>query len=149
MSGGVVIAGIEQLDPSTAYQALSDGTAELVDVRTRAEWSFVGVPDLSGTPSAPLLCEWRRWPDMAANPDFPAEVATALGGRRPARLLFLCRSGARSQEAASALQAVFDAEGAPTRCCNVAEGFEGDLGPDGRRGGVNGWKKRGLPWRQS
>ena len=62
---------------------------------------------------------------------------------------FLCRSGVRSQEAAMAVQAALDAKGVASRCCNVAEGFEGDLGPDGRRGAVNGWKVRGLPWRQS
>ena len=40
-------------------------------------------------------------------------------------------------------------QGIATHCTNVAEGFEGDLDSEGRRGRVNGWKVRGLPWRQS
>ena len=144
-----VIAGIEQIDPAAAFEALTEGDAALVDVRTKAEWSFVGLPELSELGIRPILAEWKSWPAMAANPDFADQVMAALGGARPGKLLFLCRSGARSQDAAKTLQALFEAEGAPTRCFNVAEGFEGDLGHDGHRGGLNGWKKRGLPWRQS
>lgn len=142
------IAGIEQRDPPAAWAALKTGRAVLADVRTRAEWTFVGLPDLSDAGTEPLLIEWKRWPDMAPTPDFAQKLVAALPSPPPAELMFICRSGARSQDAALAVQAALDAAGLPVRCINVAEGFEGDLGPDGRRS-VNGWKARGLPWRQS
>jgi rhodanese-related sulfurtransferase len=142
------ISGIEQLSPSDAWAALQDGAA-LVDVRTRPEWTFVGLPDLASVGAQPILVEWKTWPTMAPNAAFVNEVMAALGEAAPERVLFLCRSGVRSQDAAMAMQAAFDAGGVAARCCNVAEGFEGDLGPDGRRGSAGGWKARGLPWRQS
>ncbi|MGM0584788.1 MAG: rhodanese-like domain-containing protein [Pseudomonadota bacterium] len=143
------IAGIAQLTPTQAYDALAEGDAALVDVRTRAEWTFVGLPDLAPLGAQPVLVEWRAWPEMAANPGFADQLLDAFGGRPPKRLLFICRSGGRSQEAARAVQEALAARGLDSDCCNVAEGFEGDLDPEGRRGGVNGWKARGLPWRQS
>lgn len=142
------IAGIEQLDPSAAWAAIEDGAA-LIDVRTRPEWTFVGLPDLASVGSEPILVEWKSWPAMAPNDGFVGDVLAALGDPPPAQALFLCRSGARSQDAARMVQSALQARGADVRCCNVAEGFEGDLGPDGRRGALNGWKARGLPWRQS
>lgn len=143
------IAGIPQLAPAQAYETLSGGDAALVDVRTRAEWAWVGLPDLSPVGAQPVLVEWQRYPDMGRNPDFVAQVLGAVGGEPPAKLLFLCRSGGRSQQAALAVAAAAAQQGLAIQCCNVAEGFEGDLGPDGHRGVVNGWKVRGLPWRQS
>ncbi|MEO1689185.1 MAG: rhodanese-like domain-containing protein [Pseudomonadota bacterium] len=149
MSQGEVIAGVPQRSPAEAWQALAGGRARLVDVRTRAEWTFVGLPDLSELGADPVLLEWQVWPAMARAADFESALLAAFGESPPAEIHFLCRSGARSQAAASAVQAAADAAGLQVRCCNVAEGFEGDLGPDGKRGGVNGWKARGLPWRQS
>ena len=143
------LAGVPQVGPARAYEALSGGDAALVDVRTRAEWAFVGLPDLAPVGAQPVLGEWRRYPDMTPNPGFVDQLLDAFGGRPPKRLLFLCRSGGRSQEAALATSAALRERGLEAECCNVAEGFEGDLGPDGHRGGVNGWKVRGLPWRQS
>lgn len=141
-------SGIPQRGPAEAWESLRDGRAALVDVRTRAEWTFVGVPDLSEAGTEPLMLEWKRWPDMAVDPDFADRLLAALPDPAPSEMLFLCRSGGRSQEAAEAVQAAADASGRELRCVNVAEGFEGDLGPDGHRS-VNGWKSRGLPWRQS
>ena len=143
------IAGIPQLAPAQAFETLSGGDAALVDVRTRAEWAWVGLPDLSPIGAQPVLVEWRRYPDMTANPGFVDQVLDALGDQPPAKVLFLCRSGGRSQEAALAVSRALAERGLTCECCNVAEGFEGDLGPDNRRGVVNGWKVRGLPWVQS
>jgi rhodanese-related sulfurtransferase len=143
------IAGIPQLTPQQAYDALAAGDAALIDVRTRAEWAFVGLPDLSPAGAQPVLVEWRSYPAMTGNPAFLDQLLEAFGGRPPARLLFLCRSGGRSQEAALAVSESLAERGLSAECCNVAEGFEGDLDGEGRRGSVNGWKVRGLPWRQS
>ena len=36
-----------------------------------------------------------------------------------------------------------------TAAFNIEGGFEGDVGEDGHRGTVNGWKAAGLPWFQN
>ena len=141
---------VANVSPVTAYDTLkNDPAALLVDVRTRPEWSFVGVPDLSDLAREPILIEWRQFPEMGVNSDFAQSLLEAAGGALPQQMLFICRSGARSMEAANAVVAFAQSRGEAVRCFNVAEGFEGDLDADRHRGALNGWKARGLPWRQS
>ena len=132
--------------PEEAFRVLgAEPGAVLVDVRTRAEWSFVGLPDLSGLGKEPVLLEWQVFPAMDRNPRFAEDLAAALGpDTRSAPIFFLCRSGARRRAAAVALTA-----GGFARCYNIAGGFEGDLDGARHRGGHNGWKAAGLPWAQS
>ena len=121
--------------------------AQLVDVRTRAEWAYVGLPDLSALGREVRCVEWQSFPDMAVNPQFAALVAQQLkqlGADEDTPVLFICRSGARSRSAAIALTAA-----GFHRAYNVAGGFEGDLDEHRHRGRRNGWKAEGLPWRQS
>ena len=122
----------------------ADPAAHLVDVRTQAEWNFVGLPDLSGLGREVTLIEWQMFPTMQVNPDFVAATTEAIGANKDAPVLFLCRSGARSRSAAMALTAA-----GYTRAYNVAGGFEGDLDGTRHRGQKNGWKAAGLPWRQT
>lgn len=118
--------------------------AILIDVRTRAEWSYVGLPDLSAIGKEPMLAEWQVFPSMAVNEAFAGDVAASLGdGRKAVPVLFLCRSGARSRAAAVAMTAR-----GFMHCYNVSGGFEGDLDEDRHRGHRNGWKASGLPWAQ-
>ncbi len=118
--------------------------AVLVDVRTRAEWSFVGVPDISKLGNRLVFLEWQSFPTMAPNLSFVEDLGAELDGKTECPILFLCRSGARSMAAAYAMSEV-----GFTHCLNVSDGFEGDLGPDRKRGALNGWKASGLPWVQS
>lgn len=120
-----------------------DAQAQLIDVRTRAEWNFVGLPDLSGLGRRVLTIEWQSFPDGAPNPHFVEQAKAALGAAGDVPLLMLCRSGARSRAAAMALTAA-----GFKNSFNIAGGFEGDVDEDGHRGTVNGWKAAGLPWRQ-
>ncbi len=141
---------VDEVDPAEACRLLeSDPDTALVDVRTRAEWAFIGMPDLSalGRPLWPV--EWVAFPSMARNPAFVSELEARMDGKAPARLFFICRSGSRSMAAAQLAAATLAGQGLAVLCTNVAEGFEGDLDQDGHRGRVNGWKERGLPWRQS
>jgi rhodanese-related sulfurtransferase len=140
---------VDHQHPTQAWQALSAGNAALVDVRTRPEWTFVGLPDLSSLGASTLMIEWRRFPDMSVNDTFADQLLAEFGDTPPAAIYFICRSGARSYDAACEVAARLAATGSSTRCINVAEGFEGDLDGDGHRGGANGWKARDLPWRQS
>jgi rhodanese-related sulfurtransferase len=143
-------APVDELPPPDAHAALgADPASMLVDVRTRAEWAFTGMPDLSALGKDVLAVEWVSYPSMAPNPRFYDEVLAKAGGSLPGRLFFICRSGARSMAAARAVAAESAARGQPVRCTNVAEGFEGDLDGDRHRGTLNGWKAHGLPWRQS
>ena len=123
--------------------------AALIDVRTQAEWGFVGVPNLEKLGRSVIFVEWAGFPGMSANPCFAQMVLEELGGVVPAKLFFLCRSGVRSLYAAEAVADVLAQKGITADCINVAEGFEGDLDANGHRGKLNGWKLRGLAWRQS
>jgi rhodanese-related sulfurtransferase len=131
------------LSPSDAWKLLTDDrAATLIDVRTPAEWNYVGVPDLSSVGKQPLLVPWVFFPSMELNEQFATHVENS-GLDRDAPLLFICRSGARSRAAAIAMAAR-----GFTKCYNVASGFEGDADKTRHRGTVSGWKVEGLPWLQ-
>ncbi len=135
------------ISPSETWKRLAqDPAARLIDVRTEAEWNFVGLPDLVSLSRQPLLCEWQRFPG-GQNLDFVAQASTALaqsGHSKGAPLFFLCRSGARSKAAAIAMTAHGYGP-----CFNIAHGFEGGLDAKCHRGLAGGWKAEGLPWIQT
>ncbi|MEM6609209.1 MAG: rhodanese-like domain-containing protein [Pseudomonadota bacterium] len=120
----------------------------LVDVRTLAEWTFVGVPDLSVLGRDAVFVEWQDWPGMSLNTRFVEDLQEALGERDVSVMLFLCRSGVRSMAAAEAVSRACALEGRDVDCINISTGFEGDLNAEKQRGGKAGWKVEGLPWRQ-
>ncbi|MEM7695718.1 MAG: rhodanese-like domain-containing protein [Pseudomonadota bacterium] len=135
---------IAHASPAAVWSALSENSAaRLVDVRTRAEWAYVGLPDLSALGAEPILLEWQRFPDMTVAPDFADALASACPDAATP-LYFLCRSGVRSLAAARALRD----RGYP-HVFNITDGFEGPPDGEGHRGTVAGWKADGLPWRQS
>ena len=121
--------------------------ATLIDVRTTAEWAYVGVPVLSSIAKSTVLVEWDKFPSGELVPDFPGRLKAALGNHgigADAPLYFICRSGNRSKHAAiAATKAGYG------KCFNVKDGFEGRLGPNGQRDTAGSWKAEGLPWVQS
>jgi hypothetical protein len=134
---------IQNVAPAATWEALkTDPEAQMVDVRTDAEWNFVGVPDLDPAGKQTVLIPWQTYPAMQRNPSFTEDLKRA-GFTPENRIYFICRSGARSLSAAEAAQAA----GFP-HVYNVADGFEGPVDANGHRGGVAGWKADGLPWRQ-
>ncbi|AZN36827.1 rhodanese-like domain-containing protein [Iodobacter ciconiae] len=109
--------------------------AKLVDVRTHAEWQFVGfVPDSE-------MNEWKHYPEMDLNPHFLSTLQATVAPQ--AVVMFLCRTGARSHDAA-----MLAAANGYSNAFNILEGFEGDKNTAGQRGQVNGWKAAGLTWTQ-
>jgi rhodanese-related sulfurtransferase len=144
MSGGQG-GYVGDVDPDETMRRLEgEPNAQLVDVRTRAEWDTVGVPDLSRAGKTPIFLEWQVAPAMQVAPDFLDRLAAELKSRgvgRDAPLYFLCRSGARSAAAATAATAA-----GFTAAYNVAEGFEGKPGASEQLGRPVGWKNRKLPW---
>ena len=126
--------------PAEAYERLTGNpNAVLVDVRTGPEWTFVGVPAVERL----IQLSWQEFPAMRVNPNFLGEIEKS-GLPKDTEFLFICRSGARSSAAASALT-----QAGYTNCWNIAQGFEGDRDTSGHRATVGGWKAAGLPWVQS
>ncbi len=142
--------GVGEVDPKGAWEALaSEKPTLMIDVRTSAEWSFVGAPDLGALNQPMAFIEWQSYPAMGVNQNFSAEALGVAEQTKAEEIYFICRSGARSMQAALTTSAAAVAAGRQLACFNVAEGFEGDPDVDGHRGNVNGWKAHGLPWRQS
>ena len=121
--------------PGEAHELMRAG-AKLVDVRTKPEVLYVG-----RIPGAATV-EWQTYPGNKPNPEFIGELAAVAPKDVP--VMFLCRSGARSHAAAEAAMKAGWKE-----TYNILEGFEGDKDPQGHRNAVNGWRKAGLPWKQS
>lgn len=134
---------VENVVPTQTWEALkADASARLVDVRTDAEWNFVGVPDPTAAGKQTVLIPWQVYPTMQRNGSFEDDLKQA-GLTPDNKIYFICRSGARSMAAAEAAQAA----GFP-HVFNVADGFEGPPDVQGHRGGIAGWKADNLPWRQ-
>ena len=134
---------VENIHPRQVWEALQRDThAQLVDVRTDAEWTYVGLTDLAVAGKQPVLIPWQVFPRMEVNTGFIDQL-TQAGFTPENHIYFICRSGVRSLAAA---QAARDA-GYP-HVYNVADGFEGNPDRNGHRGHVAGWKAEGLPWRQ-
>jgi rhodanese-related sulfurtransferase len=132
---GVPYAGA--LLPAEAHAlAQQQPAAKVVDVRSRAELDFVG--RIPGS----VEIEWKSYPGMQPNPDFIRQLTQKVSLDTP--VMFVCRSGGRSHEAAlAAMQAGY------REAFNVLEGFEGDRDAGGHRNTVGGWRAAGLPWVQS
>jgi len=135
------------VEPAEAWRILRESQdAVLVDVRTRAEWGFVGIPDLNTINKKVVLQEWQNFPSMERQADFETVVVQQLQGveaNKSAPVFFLCRSGARSMAAAIALSMA-----GYENCYNVKDGFEGPVDEAGHRGSQAGWKASDLPWQQ-
>jgi rhodanese-related sulfurtransferase len=124
------------LMPQEAFQILSLAPrSRLVDVRTRAEWDWVG-----RVPGA-VEIEWNQYPGGVRNPHFLVEFKRQIDPE--ALVMFLCRSGIRSDGAAR-----LATESGYSDCYNILEGFEGDKDADEHRGRLGGWRHAGLPWLQ-
>lgn len=123
--------------PEEAFELMQKAPgAKLVDVRTKAEWDFVGrIP-------ASVQIEWQTYPNSQPNPGFLNELQAQVD--KESLVMFLCRSGARSHAAAMAAT-----RAGYTQSYNVLQGFEGDKDGSGHRNTVGGWRAAGLPWVQS
>jgi rhodanese-related sulfurtransferase len=109
--------------------------AKLVDVRTRAEWDWVG-----RVPKA-VEVELMQYPGNVPNDAFIEQLQAQVP--KDALVMFLCRSGGRSHGAAG-----LATEAGYASCYNVLEGFEGDRDANGQRNKIGGWRAAGLPWVQ-
>jgi rhodanese-related sulfurtransferase len=132
------------LRPREVFERLTNGPGVLIDVRTQAEWTFVGVPDISTLNRQPAFIQWQNYPQGEVDKDFVTKVIHIVGDKKDIPVYFLCRSGQRSQAAATAL-----AQAGYTAAFNILNGFEGAVNDAGHRGKAAGWKAIGLAWKQS
>ncbi len=122
--------------PREAHELLQLASgARLIDVRTKAEWDWVG-----RVPGA-IEIEWQDYPAKQLNPHFIQTLKHSV--TTESVLIFLCRSGQRSSAAAKAAT-----EAGFPDCYNVLEGFEGNKDANGQRNRSGGWRHAGLPWNQ-
>lgn len=122
----------------TAWDALkADPSAVLVDVRTSAEWNADGVPSVDELSKDLITIEWRTLPNMNVNSQFAVELLKAVEDKE-ANVFFICRSGGRSDEAATFARSI-----GYQNCINVSGGFTGGSQTD-----LESWRSSGLPWRQ-
>ena len=123
------------LTPREAYELLQSAPgAKLVDVRTHAEWDWVG-----RIPGA-VEIEWMQYPGNQPNPHFAAQLVHQVD--KEALVMFICRSGVRSSKATA-----LASQNGYTECYDVLEGGEGDKDANGQRGNIGGWRRAGLPWK--
>lgn len=123
--------------PAEAHQILQLAPgAKLVDVRSKAELDFVG--RVRGA----IEIEWATYPGMKPNPNFLASLEQQVD--KEALVIFLCRSGVRSNSAA-----VVAEQAGYNEVYNVLEGFEGDRDANKHRNAVGGWRVAKLPWEQA
>jgi rhodanese-related sulfurtransferase len=141
---------------SQAYEKLKSmgDDALLIDVRTRAEVAFLGMPTIAdanipymkfGSPG-----EWdekRKTIKMVPNVNFISSVNQLIAlyeKDRDVQIFLICRSGSRSAKAAKLLNLAGYAN-----VYNITDGFEGDMAKEGINKGrrvINGWKNSNLPW---
>lgn len=141
MSEGTYAGDISE---NEAWRRLAeDSSAVLIDVRTPAEWAYVGVPDVSSLGKKVVFVPWLHFPSMELNARF-AEQLEQIGIAKGQSLYFICRSGVRSKAAAQEMTRL-----GFSSCFNLQDGFEGNLDANRHRGSIGGWKAAGLPWVQS
>lgn len=144
------------LSPVEAWEMISANPDEVLflDVRTRAEATYVGMPTLVDG-LVPFVDHDPFWSwdnkrnSYALEPvqNFVAEATRRLqekGLNKDDAVFVMCRSGTRSAMAANRLK-----EAGYTNVYNLVEGFEGDTSksePNKGQRAVNGWKNADLPW---
>ena len=132
------------ITPQQAWEMLtSNASTQLIDVRTQPEWAFAGLPELSSLGRKTLTLSWKFYPTFELNTEFLAQLKTLIPDTTTP-LLFLCKTGGRSADAATAATAL-----GYSACYNIAGGFEGDANGNRQRGKINGWKAANLPWEQA
>jgi rhodanese-related sulfurtransferase len=139
-----------------AYKQLEElgDKALFIDVRTRAEVTFLGMPTIADA-NIPYMTtgafdEWdekKQTFKLIPNSEFVMRVEEFVNTRNldeDSPIYLICRSGSRSAKAANLLSLA-----GHTNVYTITDGFEGDKAKQGPRKGervVNGWKNAGLPW---
>ena len=136
-------SNMQDITSVECFNKLSEiSNSYLIDVWTKPEWEFIGVPDLSSLDKKTLFISWHEYPGMTINSLFENQVLESNIEKND-KLFLICRSGTRSFQAAEFLILC-----GYYHCHNVTDGFEGDKNNLSQRSTINGWKYNNLPWKQ-
>jgi rhodanese-related sulfurtransferase len=134
---------IKNISSRECFEKLSlEVNSQLIDVRTKPEWIYVGIPDLSSINKKVIFVSWQVYPEMGTNNFFENQILES-NIKKDNNLYFICRSGNRSYSAAE-----FLASRGFSNCFNVIDGFEGKLNHNLQRALIDGWQFNNLPWKQ-
>jgi len=126
------------IDSVEAYNMVMASPSDtfIVDVRTRAEYLFVGHPDLpNGVPNIP----YKFYPSWEINKNFVQDVEARY--KKTDTVITICRSGVRAEVAAKLLvEAGFE------EVYYMTDSFEGAKTDEKGHRTVDGWKVNGLPY---
>ncbi len=119
-----------------------------LDVRTRAEVNFLGMPDVADAnipikPFTTVLAKSGKNYQRVDNEHFVPAITDLIARKKLGEdpvIFVMCRNGKGSAIAANRL-----AEYGYTKVYSIVDGYEGDFDANGKRT-VNGWKNAGLPW---
>ena len=132
------------INVTQAWEILSTrNDSILIDVRTPAEWQFAGVPTLKFLGKEVFFLPWLNYPTFDFNNRF-FQSFESMNVPITTTVLFLCKVGGRSRDAAEAL-----ADRGYLNSHSIEAGFEGQHNEHNQRGFINGWKAAGLPWEQA
>ena len=126
---------VKDISSKEAFALLKKPNTYLIDVRSIAEYVFVGHPEMAH--NIPFMFWDEKRQDLESNDTFIEDVKSRF--RTEERLIFICRSGGRSLKAARRIR-----NAGYTQVFNISRGFEGDKNQEGYRV-VNGWKNS-LPY---
>jgi rhodanese-related sulfurtransferase len=142
------------LTATEAYELAQKEKVLFIDVRTRAEVNFLGMPTVADVNIPYMeLDRMYGWDEkkgvfkMDPNSGFASEIEARLAAKgltRDDKIIVMCRSGDRSANAANLL-----AKAGYKNVWSIVDGFEGDIAKNGPFKGqrsVNGWKNSKLPW---
>ena len=134
---------IKNISSRKCFEKLSiEVNSQLIDVRTKPEWIYVGVPDLSSINKKVIFVSWQVYPEMGTNKFFENQILES-NIKKDNNLYFICRSGNRSNNAAE-----FLTSRGFSNCFNVIDGFEGKQNHERQRASIDGWQFNNLPWKQ-
>jgi len=108
-------------------------TSILLDVRTEEEWNTVGKPSGKKLKIKTYFISLLKGAQRIKNDNFVHDVNSKKISKEDP-ILVICRSGQRSQMAATLLQ-----QEGYKNCINISDGFEGNVNV-----GL-GWKNSNLP----
>ena len=136
-------SNVQNITSVECFNQLSEiSNSYLIDVRTKPEWEFIGIPDLSSLNKKTIFISWHLYPEMQIN-SFFENMLLESNIKKMDKLFLICRSGSRSFHAAKFLVSC-----GYNYSYNVSDGFEGDKNNLGQRSTINGWKYYNLPWKQ-
>ena len=135
---------VENVPPAQVWEALqTDPKAQLVDVRTDAEWNFVGLPDLSPAGKQVVPIQWQVYPTHAAQRRLRRPVEGGRVHPGAPHLLHLpqrpAQPGRGTGGAGGGIPARLQRRRWVRGRCRRATAIAARAA---------GWKAAGLPWRQ-